>query len=295
MWWLALGCVHKLPPFPTPAVDHAGAIELPMVHVPGDLHRPYVVIDSPALGKTLWFLDTGYSHTTCDTQWVESMGLSHRASLSVVKGRGGLVPQRHTRLPELVVQDTHIGAIACAVRDVQATSSIKDERLAGVLGTNVLRAWTVELDFQAGVLRLHDPDQVALDASDARMRTRRSAHRARVQVHAGDRSSWPIVDSGARLSYVDAERLELPVAREVDVLVRSTGAPDGEVRTLRLHDAQGLAVAGSPTQLDEVFDEDRGPGLLGMDVLIDQHVWLDYRRKRVRWEPAPDPEPLPVY
>lgn len=295
MWLLSLGCLHKLPPFPTPAVEHAGTIELPMVHVPDDLHRPYVVIDTVALGQTLWFLDTGYSHTTCDTQWVESLGLAHRASLSVVKGRGGLVPQRHTRLPELVVQDTHIGSIACAVRDVQATSSIKDERLAGVLGTNVLRAWTVEMDFQAGVLRLHDPDQVALSDADARMRTRRSAHRARVQVASGGETSWPVLDSGARLSYVDTDRLELPLDREVDVVVRSTGSPEGEIKTLRLHDAQGVTVAGSPTQLDQVFDEDRGPGLLGMDVLIDQHVWLDYHRKRVRMEPAPDPEPLPVY
>ena len=187
-------------------MSYRGVTELPLVHVGGDPYRLYVEV--PQLGASLWFVDTGYATTTCDTQWVDGQGLERRRVLAWSQGEHGMLRLEKAVLPSFELGGHRIEGLRCAVRDLQATSSIQDPRIAGVLGTNLLRRFTVVLDMEEGVLRLHDPRELRVEEGD-RMRLELGTGRARVRLEIGGETSWPILDTGATGTYLPAERLGL--------------------------------------------------------------------------------------
>jgi len=287
-----LACVSP-PPFSSPPVEYQGVTELVLVHLVEDRERLYVEL--PDLDHSLWFVDTGYSSTTCDTQWVASQGYGLRPVLAWSRGEHGAVRLQKAVLPSFMLGGHRIERLSCAVRDLQATSSITDQRVAGVLGTNLLRRFTVVLDMEEGVLRLHDPEELRVEAGD-RLRLEFGTGRPRVRLELDEQTLWPLLDTGATGTYLHAEKLGLDFRAERQSTWSASGADPHQEQTLRYYTAAGPRLAGCPGP-DELWVVDRprrwDDGLVGMSLLENYTLTLDYRRRRVLAEPA-QPAELPV-
>ena len=286
-----MGCASR---FSAPSVEYAAPAELPLVHVPADRRRLYVRV--PGLDNSLWFVDTGYSQTTCDTDWIEEQGIASRRSLVFSRSGAfsGWVPLRIARLPAFRLGDHYLDEMACPSRDLQATSSIKDERVAGVLGTNLFRRFTVVLDMESGVLRLHDPDELRVD-DGVRMRLSLEGARAELPLEIGDKQRFPLFDTGATGTYVNARPHELPLVVEREVTWSSTGTRPDKKRIVQYYQADTIGLAGAP--LDEgltlLHQPWYKPQIVGMDLIRHFNITLDYVRRRCRVEPV-TPARLPV-
>ncbi|MCB9743760.1 MAG: aspartyl protease family protein [Alphaproteobacteria bacterium] len=293
---LALSACAHVGPFPTPRVEHGAAAELPLVHVPEDTRRLYVIVDTGSMGEQLWFFDTGYSHTTCDADVVAALGLETRPTLARTRGELGVVKLRKVRLPDFELGDHVVRGMRCAVRDLPATSSIPEGEgyeVAGVMGSNLLRRFVVEVDPAAGVLRLTPSGSLEVAPNTQARRERLVGQRLRVPVQLDGQEHWPILDYGATGTYLDAQRAGLPLVQEREGTWSGTGG--AETRLIRYHRAEQVALAGVPGPA--VFVVDRpgrlSPGLVGMNVLQNYRLVLDYDSGEAFVAPV-TPAALPV-
>ena len=71
-------------------VDFGEPSALPIVHPSNDRERWYVVADLGEPGEHVFFFDTGYGTTTCDDDFVASLGLTPRGQVRV-RGEAGTV------------------------------------------------------------------------------------------------------------------------------------------------------------------------------------------------------------
>ncbi|MCB9759941.1 MAG: retropepsin-like domain-containing protein [Alphaproteobacteria bacterium] len=296
---LLLGACARLGPFPVPPVEYGEAVELPLVHVPDDTRRLYVLVDTGAMGEQLWFFDTGYSHTTCDAAMIAAQELRARPTLARTRGELGSVGLRRATLPDFDLGGHEVSRLRCAVRDLPATSSIPQGEgyaVAGVLGSNLLRRFVVEVDPAAGVLRLHAPGAVTLTPDFTARRELGVGLRLRVPVTLDGETIWPVLDYGATGTYLDAEALGLPLYQEREGTWQGTGRSNAQTRTLRYHRAAEVALGSVPGPPIFVVQRDGAPwnpGLVGMNVLGHYHLLLDYRSGDAEVE-AVEPAPLPV-
>ena len=295
-----VGACHHLPPYPTPRVSYGAApIELPRVQLPEDRSRLYVLIETGSMGEQLWFFDTGYSHTTCDAAALAEEGVPTRKTLSTTRGELGKVRLEAATLPDMELGGHTVHKTRCAVRDLPGTSSIPAGPgyiVTGVLGTNVLRRFIVEVDPAAGVVRLHEPGTLTL-AEPIRLR-REGVLGPRLMAPASldGLETWLILDYGAAGTYLDAERLGLPLTREQPGVWRGTGGNNTSARTLQIHHVESVSFGPVETSPIDVIHRDRGlfaPGLLGMDVLGELHLFIDYPN-RAASATVVEPRPLPV-
>ena len=278
-----VGACHHLPPYPTPRVTYGAApIELPLVQLPEDQTRLYVWVETGSMGEQLWFFDTGYSHTTCDAAALAAEGVPTRKTLATTRGELGTVRLEAATLPDLDLGGHTVHATRCAVRDLPGTSSIPagpGYTVTGVLGTNVLRQFIVEVNPAAGVVRLHEPGTLTLAEPTRLRREGLFGPRLMAPARLDGRETWLILDYGAAGTYLDAERLGLPLTREQPGVWRGTGSSNTSTRTLQIHHVESVWFGAVQTSPIDVIHRDRGPfapGLLGMDVLGELHLFIDY-------------------
>jgi hypothetical protein len=268
-----------------------------MVHVEADTQRWYVVADMGALGERVWFLDTGYAHTTCDDDFVADLGLRARGNVPV-RGEGGRVPARRAKLPAYTLGLHAVRSHGCVVRDLHTTSSITDTPevpIAGVIGMDLLRRFRVVIDPARAEMVLTDPRSAEpLDRDTPQVvRLRREGGvglRATVPITLDGVSMHPLLDTGATRSLFDTRHLHRPPDRvQQGVRVRATG----ETRTMDLAwytvrlELAGTAIEG----LSAIERKGRGDGLLGVDVLAETRMTLDLRRGWARFDGVPRSRP----
>ena len=129
-------------------VDYGEPTALPIVHPNNDRDRWYVVADLGEPGEHLFFFDTGYGTTTCDDDFVASLGLEPRGRVRV-RGEAGTVDAGRVKLPPITLGGHQLNNVWCLVRDLNSTSSIRDPGevpVAGVLGADVLSPFVAEID-----------------------------------------------------------------------------------------------------------------------------------------------------
>ncbi|MBN1337168.1 MAG: retropepsin-like domain-containing protein [Deltaproteobacteria bacterium] len=283
-----------LAPFAPPEVTYAATPDpLPLVHVPSDRQRPYVLVRDPALGTLAFFLDTGFSRTTCDDGFVASLGLDARRTLARSRGEVGRVPLGVVDIPELVLGGHVLEDLHCAVRDLATTSSVpQDPRapVAGVLGSDVMRLFVVEIDPGRGLVTLHDPSMARLDDGAVRLRRDRPCgRRFRAPLEVAGRTTWPVIDTGATRTHLDAARLDLPIIWEREGVLRGSG-PGGRVR-VRVREAEAPEASLAGQALGALRFRDRPkprwtPGLVGQDVLGRFVLVIDGPRRRLEVRPV---------
>lgn len=263
--WLA-GCVH-------PVVAYGPPVDLPLRPPPEDPDRYYVADD---LGRT-WFVDTGYTRTTCDDDLARALGLQVRGRRRV-RGASGRTHVGRADLPALSLGGHAVSRVRCAVRDLATTSSVGDG-VAGVLGTDVLGRFRLGLG----------PPSVHLEAPGPRLEGavpfRWTRWHGRSPVLALDVEGHRIrglADTGAARTCIDAARLPFDVGTVGHVQVRGTGTDAARiVGTFR---ADPLALAGHPLPGLEVVSLPRAwhvPDLIGLDVLGAFRSTWDFERREV--------------
>jgi hypothetical protein len=299
---LLLGCAPRLRP---PDVAYGDPLALPLVQPSTDHRRWYVPMETASLGPVVWFVDTGYTWSTCDDGLIDALGLEPRGRVPVHGEIGRAIAQK-VEIPPMSLGGHEIERLRCQVRDLGTTSSLDDPRevpIAGVLGMDLLRQFRVVFDPHAGEMWLMPPDdQPPLTAGEpGTVRMRRSGfrgNRALVRLQVGDRQVWQILDTGATNTYVDGRRLGLEHATTVpNVTVRGTGTSNQQVRELVSWEADEVGLGGHQIGRATLIDRDRAwwePGLLGLDLLGRFHQEYDFARGLARLTPS-RPLPLPQF
>lgn len=289
---LLVGCGYRLG---TPQVSWGEADPVPIVQPSNDGRRWYVPVESETAGSWIFFVDTGYSYTTCDDDLVERLGLPTRGKVRV-RGELGHIKGTKARLPPLTFGGHRVEGLVCQVRDLDSTSSIRDPLevpVAGVLGIDVLRRFYTVFDAENAVVMLFDPRRTA-DLSDDEpgvvpLRRERFGTRARVPLQVEDVVVWPIIDTGASETYLDAARLGWEADwQQENVTIRGTGARGSAVRTLSYFDLH-VQLAGEELGQITVTGRERppgAPGLVGLDILGRFRQEYDFRRRRARFTPV---------
>ncbi len=295
-WWFGvlIGCVHGLG---VPKVTHGEPRPIPLVRTSID-DRWYVPMEIDG-EPWVWFLDTGYSHTACDDGLIEALGLSVRGS-TVVRGELGRLRAGVAILPDFEFGGHPVHGLACQVRDLNSTSSIRDPeevQVAGVLGMDVLRPFRVTLDPQRGQVWLEDPRTVSSLPTTRAVPVRRElwiGTRVKVPARIGTYRLWPIVDTGASSSHLPLHRFGFePAEIRHGVLVRGSGGSGTDLRTIAYYEIDAIALGRGRSGLPaRVVGRRRGPGLLGLDVLQHYRMTFDFRARRA-WFESVRPRRLP--
>ncbi len=280
-------------PFPRPKPVYAEPVSLPLVQLPDDPRRLYVQVDDPDLGSRLFFLDTAFSRTTCDDGLAEDLGLEVEPTLRRSRGELGTVKLGRIVLPDFVLGGHTIPGLACAVRDLDSTSSVAstpDRPIAGVLGANLLARFVVVIDPAAGTVTLLDPAEHGLEDGPEVVRLRREHRvgpRIRLPITVDGERSWPLLDTGATRTHLDARRLDIPLVAERQGIARASGSTNQEPTVFRIHEIQELELAGYTLGPLRIIDRRRArcaPGLLGQDVLGGYRLTIDTKHRRVKVE-----------
>lgn len=292
------GCVPHLG---HPQVHFGDATTLPLVHPSNDVDRWYVAFDGGDLGPQLWFVDTGYSYSTCDDDTISGLDVPTRGKVRI-RGEAGDLYAPRARLPWLAIGD-HEVRLTCVVRDLNATSSIADPpevKVNGVLGSDVMRRFDLVFDPSTATMLLLPRDGLPrFHRSEAGVVPIRREYgiglRFRVPVGIADEESWPVVDTGATGTYVDGTRLGLVASlSQKGVSVRASGSTGVVIRDVVYYHVDGVDLAGDRVGPLLLTDRDRGPwaaGLLGLNVLSQVRAEYDFRRGRARFTPV---RPIPV-
>jgi len=296
--WL-LAPVAQAGPFPRPKPGYgARAVALPIVQLPRDPKRLYVRVDDPALGERLFFVDTAFSRTTCDDGLAEDLGLEVQRTLRKSRGELGSVDLGRIVLPDFVLGGHVIPALACAVRDLDSTSSVAstpEQPIAGVLGANLLARFVVVIDPVARTMSLLDPAEHGVEDGPGVVRLRREHRvgpRIRLPITVDGRTRWPLLDTGATRTHLDARRLDIPLVAERQGIARASGSTNQEPTTFRIHEIGALELAGTTQGPLRIIDRRRAacaPGLLGQDVLGDLVLTIDTKHRRLKVEPTEVP------
>ena len=293
---LLVGCAGRLG---TPAVDYGERSILPLVYTDADTRRWYVELDG-----ALWFVDTGYSSTTCDDATVQALDLEPRGSVRLV-GEVGSIRTTKAEVPPFQLGAHTVSGLVCLVRDLNSTSSIRDPargRVAGVLGADVLRSFLVTVDPSLGTLTL-DPPRAgraprSLDVPGVVRLRRESLFGIRpvVRARVDGRPTSLVVDTGATSTHVDGDRLGLVGGRSRRIRVTGTGSVPMTERSVVTYRERSVLLGGqeqSVTLIDRPRPAGR-PGLLGLDVLGQFRQIYDFRGRRAWFVPT-EPRTLPTW
>ena len=288
------GCA---PVLGSPDISYGEVHAVPLVQPSTDGRRWYVPMDTSALGPVVWFVDTGYTFSTCDDTLVSSLGLPARGRVRI-RGELGRVFATKAVLPPMEIGGHTVENLVCQVRDLATTSSLDDPEevpIAGVIGMDVLRRFRVSFDPADGTLVLRDPhssDPLPREG-DGISRLRRAGFgglRARIGMRVGSSDLWPILDTGATNTYLDGASIGLvPSFTLENVLVRGTGQGGVELRRLHSYEIPHVAVGGVTAGPATLIDRDRRwwePGLLGLDLLSRFHQDYDFAHGRARLVPT---------
>jgi hypothetical protein len=285
--------------FPRPRPVFGEPITLPLVQLPGDSTRLYVTVDDPALGSRLFFVDTAFSRTTCDDDLARELDLEVRPTLRRSWGELGSVKLGRIVLPDFELGGHAVPGLVCAVRDLDSTSSVAstpEQPVAGVLGANLLGRFVVVIDPVARTVTLLDPAEHGLEDGPGVVRLRREhglGPRVRLPLTVDGRETWPLLDTGATRTHLDARRLDLPLVAEREGLARASGASNQEPTIFRIHEIQQLELADHTLGPVRIIDRRKAPcapGLAGQDVLGGFVLTIDSQHRRVKVEEPVAPE-----
>jgi hypothetical protein len=269
-----------------------GVARLPLVTPSTDRRRHYLPVEVDSLGPWIFFVDTGYSASTCDDDFIEGLGLRARGR-SPVRGELGSLTTSKARLPPMSLGPHRVERLICQTRDLDSTSSIDDPpevRVAGVIGVDVLRAFDVTID--GAWISLAPPESRPTPGPGV-VRLRRErwvGGRVLIDVDIDGAVDRLLLDTGASDTYLDGERLGLEASAVERVTLRGTGAQGSAVRDVRQYDVAEVSLGGEAMGPVRLTDRPRGaftPGLLGLDVLGDYRQEYYFGAGWARFTAAP--------
>jgi len=295
-----VGCAYRLGP---PQVSYGSPASLNLVHPSTDHNRWYVPIEVNGEPQLL-FVDTGYSFTTCDDGLIETLGVASRGSKKL-KGEIGVTFAEKAILPEFQLGAHTVTGLVCMVRDIGGTSSIRDPKeipVAGVLGIDLMRQFRTEIDPGQGVILLSNPDEhLPISSGPDTVPIPREGYigtRVSMPLNVGDLTVWPILDTGAANTYIDGAHLGLaPSFVQEDVVITGSGGTGSTVSDRAYYERADLKLGPATlptltlTQRSRTATTD---GLLGLDILQQFRIELDFETRQARLTPT-QPTDIPKW
>lgn len=292
---LLAGCAGRLG---HPAVQASdSSVTFDLVSPASAPDRWYVHLDMGELGRHTWFVDTGYSRTTCDDDFVELLGLTG-SGRTLVRGESGKLHAQKVRLPPFSLGPHRVEALSCVVRDLDSTSSVRDlpeGPTAGVIGADLLRRFYVVLDGGRGELTLGPPGFEPLPKGEPSVirlyRERRVGRRFQIETELHDTRMRFLLDTGANRTLLSRPSF----APDGERVVRITATGGSATRTVRTYRLPSFSLGAAPIPSGvHAFSRptERGrQSLLGLDVLGSLRIELDASQRRARLLPTEGPGP----
>jgi predicted aspartyl protease len=285
---LSLACWHG--PAPAPLV--------PVAVVPFDGYGGAIYVPATINGDSTWLmLDTGLSRTGLDRDWARTVG--------IVPGPAPAAPAASTA----VVDTIRIGALTLlnhtvALYPLHGLSEASGRLQVGLVGHDVLKYYTVEIDYRQRRVRLFDPARYRYEGTGATVRFTADADLPLLRAHVKVRGRRAIparllLDTGASgLCLI----LTTPFA-EQHGLSRVTPAIEAPIGTGLVGDLHGTIVRLQEVRLGSVKipspttglgGEYKGflartdiDGVVGNSVFEGSRLILDYAGGRAIVEPRP--------
>lgn len=275
----------------------------PVATVPFELHRNKILIPVEINGTVVeLILDSGSPPLVlASPDDLDRLGLAEAGRVTVRGAGGGRALQGRVA----VDLEARIGGAPVAVAQAVALGLAEDFRESagrpyqGIIGLDLFRQWVTELDFEANVLRLYDPDEFEYQGPGTSLPLRiEGGHpHARGWITVGNepaREVELVLDTGARhavaITSEALPNLAFPADTVRDELGRgASGVIDGlvgRIRELRLgRQAIRDVVSTFPDPGEGVT-----PGAqvsIGTELLRRFRVVFDYPHDRVILEPRP--------
>jgi Aspartyl protease/PDZ domain len=265
-------------------VDARLSVTVPVERTGSTLFVPVRVAGS----EPLWFiLDTGANVCVMDGARVARMGLPLDTLETRGQGAGaGGVRVRWITDPARVRMEVPGVAFTCeriAVIDLSGTPGVTGRPVDGILGYHFFAPHVVEVDYDAEVLRLHDPaSYVYAGGGDTVALTfRRNLPYVTVRIAAGGaapRERELLLDTGSEDAVDDSLVLHAADRREV-----TGGVGLGQEYRVTLANLDSVGIG--PFTFRQVPGVAPGVALVGGEVLRRFRLVLDYGRARMYLEP----------
>lgn len=222
--------------------------ELPLVF---HLGAPYVELELGG-ARGLFLLDFGANTSGVDAAWLTSAAVPHRSAPGItVGGTTGPISVGRVVVDQLALASGSFRDVVLAAQDFSHFRSPAEGPQVGLLGTDLLNAYQLDLDYRAGVARLaleHERQDPPADMRAARVTYDRGLPTATIRL--GGLELPCRLDSGAAWS---DPRPILDVNRSAVLALRRAGValePAGEVYVTGVGGARRLELLRG-----------RGPGL----------------------------------
>ena len=299
---LATACAHRGDPLQGPRRD-----SVPLYRAYDGADKIYVRAEVPGAGELVFLVDTGASVSVISDELAATLGLMVQDRGEELVGLGGRTAWRRALLPELRLGRFrfHNVDVAVGVPGVPTQSGLVP--VDGLIGNNLWGQLQIAVDYKANRMDLARPGRLPVPGTATPM-TFNGQHvsTAVVLVADGTRRAVTLeVDTGARglvLSGTAGEGLEA-LCTEGEEVILGVGAgddvpTDNFIRLTRRVPVTSVELGGGLVQkkLDATwinYDQDQeefGPpdlrGLIGFDVMEDQHVTFDYAGGRFAVTPS---------
>jgi len=267
----------------------------PRLHEPEPVARLPIVVPFPECGSTvllpvrvngyeprLFILDSGANSIALDHRFADSLGLRPTGTGAGSGAGAGPVPYR--RYPrdsvEFEVAGVSFRSDHTISIDLSNQPGILGYAVAGVLGSDFFRRVTVEIDYDARVVRLHDPERFTPPAGARTIPLifERRLPFITARIHVAGRPARArrlLVDSGSEDAVDDSLLLESrgPLRRTIG------GVGSGQTYEVVFGRIERFELG--PFVLEDLPSAAPGVSLIGGEVLRRFRVTLDYARERM--------------
>jgi hypothetical protein len=265
-----------------------------------DLIENHIYIPVTVAGKTRpWMLDTGAGGSVIDAAFARELGLARAEGEVTAMGSGGTVQASFVELPGLTVAGKELGAQTMIALDiVRLTRNRVGTEPAGILGSDFLARYVTRLDYAGRTLEFYEPDVFEYKGGGKAVPMRFENNIPAVRLAVDDSIvGWWRLDTGASYPVFHGPSVaEFGLAERTGVEVLAGGV--GGASLARLVGFGKIELAGY-TIPDPVIavplDWAQGAlaaseyvGTLGVPVLRNFVLYLDYHDNRVIFEPGAD-------
>jgi hypothetical protein len=265
-----------------------------------DFIENHIYIPVTVAGKTRpWMLDTGAGGSVIDAAFARELGLARAEGEVMAMGSGGTVQASFVELPGLTVAGAELGARTMVALDiVRLTRNRVGTEPAGILGSDFLAHYVTRLDYADRTLEFYEPDvfEYRGEGKAVAMRLENNIPAVRLAVEDSIVGWWRL-DTGASYPIFHGPTVAafgLAERTGVEVLAGGVGGPSLarlvrfgklELAGYTIHDP---VIAVPLDSAQGALATSKFVGTLGVPVLRNFVLYLDYRGNRIIFEPGAD-------
>jgi predicted aspartyl protease len=260
-----------------------------------------ILVSATVEGQPATFLlDTGAERSCLDAVFASRLR-SRQTSVASIRQPYATVPADGIHISDLEIQTFHLRDFEMLSSDLARLSQGTGVPIDGVLGSDVLRHFTVRIDFFAGSARFGTYSTMPLLGTAVTLQLVHDLYFVALTAQGTPISM--LLDTGTNASVVSSQAWEMVTTHwhphSMVLGVRSTGGSEGaKFALIPMIDIGGSTSENvpfrvQPTTSDGLFTDAGFDGLLGSDVLRQYVVTLDLANNRIYLASDPNNHPDP--